>query len=264
MKIATWNVNSIRTRLTLVLKWLRDNPVEVLALQETKVVDEDFPRSPFVDLGYHVYVSGQKSYNGVALISRTPLSEVNCGFAPILGAERGGNFDQQKRLISGILADGICLISVYVPNGGEFASDKYHYKLDWLARLQDYVEILLKLYPQGLCVCGDFNIAPENRDVHFEVSADSQVTGTTAKEREALQRILQLGLIDIFRKFHPEPGHYSWWDYRQNSFVRQRGWRIDHHYLSAPLSDRASQCIIDATPRALPQPSDHTPVIVEF
>lgn len=263
MKIATWNVNSIRTRLDIVVNWLRDNPVDVLGLQETKVTDDLFPRSPFEQAGYHVYVSGQKSYNGVALITRSPLSDVSTGFTPILGADQVGEFDEQKRLITGVL-DDIRIITVYVPNGGDFESDKYFYKLDWLSLLQDYLDLLLKRHPQGLCICGDFNIVPEDRDVHFEVSPNSQKTGTTPKEREALQRILKLGLADAFRKFNQEEGQYTWWDYRQNSFNRQRGWRIDHHYLSAPLGDRASDCIIDIEPRKLPKPSDHTPVIVEF
>ncbi|MDJ1183543.1 exodeoxyribonuclease III [Roseofilum casamattae] len=263
MKIATWNVNSIRTRLDIVCNWLKENPVDILGLQETKVVDAQFPRSPLEELGYHVYISGQKAYNGVALLSREPLSDVSMGFAPVLGSERVGIFDDQKRLITGVL-DGIRIITVYVPNGSDYLSDKYHYKLDWLVLLQEYLQILLSQHAEGLCINGDFNIVPEDRDVYFEVPENSQKTGTTPKEREALQSILQLGLTDAFRQFNEDEGQYSWWDYRQNSFKRGRGWRIDHHYLSEPLRDRAKSCIIDVAPRHLTRPSDHTPVIVEF
>lgn len=266
MKIATWNVNSIRTRLTHVTEWLQLNPVEVLCLQETKVVDENFPRSPFEQLGYHTYVSGQKSYNGVAILSRHPMTDVTIGFKPVL--DRGGcippleEIDQQKRLISGIVS-GIRVISVYVPNGSAFESDKYYYKLTWLKTLREYLQILLPQNP-ALCICGDFNIAPDDRDIHFSVSPQDTITGTTSVERQALSEILDLGLADAFRKFNQEAGHYSWWDYRAAAFKRNSGWRIDHHYLSESLLERAKSCTIDIKPRKLTQPSDHTPVIVEL
>jgi exodeoxyribonuclease-3 len=262
MKIATWNVNSIRIRLTQVVNWLQDNPVDVLCLQETKVVDTDFPRSPIENLGYHLYVSGQKSYNGVALISKTPLSEVSIGFAPVLGTDRVGDLDEQKRVITGI-AGNVRIVNLYVPNGAAVGSDKYHYKLQWLEALREYLKVLLDKQPYELCVCGDFNIAPDDRDIYNPKGKDKHIMASPT-ERQALQEVLQVGLADAFRKFTSEGGHYSWWDYRQGGFSRNRGWRIDHHYLTPNLYNRATGCTIDIAPRKLDQPSDHTPVIVEF
>lgn len=259
MKIATWNVNSIRSRLEHVTEWLQVNPVDVLCLQETKVVDENFPRSPFEEMGYHLYISGQKSYNGVALFSQSPMSEVSMGFVPVLGAEVA-EFDAQKRVITGILGD-IRIVNLYVPNGSSVGSEKYEYKLEWLNVLRQYLQCLLDK-PQEICICGDFNIALEDRDVHRKTKPDDIMASPA--EREALQKVLELGFVDVFRKFTEEGGHYSWWDYRAGSFPRNRGWRIDRHYLTAQLCDRATGCTIDPTPRKLTKPSDHAPVIVEF
>ncbi|MGB3514280.1 MAG: exodeoxyribonuclease III [Microcoleaceae cyanobacterium] len=261
MKIATWNVNSIRSRQQLVIEWLQVNPVDVLCVQETKVIDQDFPRLPFEQLGYHTYISGQKSYNGVAIFSRSPMQNVSSGFTPILGVDTVGDFDAQKRLITGTIND-ICIINLYVPNGASVGSEKYDYKLDWLKLLHEYLKNILDKSP-NLCVCGDFNIVPEDRDIHDPEGCKNSV-GLSDRERQALQEILELGLVDIFRKFTTEGGHYSWWDYRAAGFRRNRGWRIDHHYLSLPLSQQATSCIIDKSPRMLPKPSDHTPVIVEL
>jgi exodeoxyribonuclease III len=261
MKVATWNVNSIRTRLDHVINWLRENPVDVLCVQETKVTDADFPRSPFSELEYHTYISGQKSYNGVALLSRSPLTDVSVGFAPILGEAIAGDLDEQKRVITGVLA-GVRIVNLYVPNGSAVGSDKYLYKLRWLGVLRDYLQILLN-QPDALLVCGDFNVAPEDRDIHDPKGREQQVMATEA-ERQALRSVIDLGLRDAFRKFTPEGGHFSWWDYRTAAFRRNLGWRIDHHYLSPQLYDRAISCVIDIAPRKLEKPSDHTPVIVEF
>ena len=261
MKIATWNVNSIRTRQQQVIDWLKINPVDILCLQETKVIDQDFPRSPFAELGYHIYVSGQKSYNGVAIFSRSPMEDISSGFAPILGDDKVGDFDIQKRLITGVIND-VCILNLYVPNGASVGSEKYDYKLDWLKLLLEYVQIVLDKSP-NLCICGDFNIVPEDRDIHDPEGCKNSV-GLSDAERQALQEILKLGLVDAFRQFTSEGGHYSWWDYRAAGFRRNRGWRIDHHYLSLPLSQKATSCIIDKSPRQLPKPSDHAPVIVEF
>ncbi len=297
MKIATWNVNSIRTRLEQVVQWLQENTVDVLCLQETKVVDDKFPRELFEQLGYYVYVSGQKSYNGVALISRIPLGDVTAGFTPIL--RRGGvslspleDIDEQKRVISGVV-NGIRIINLYVPNGAAVGSDKYNYKLQWLKVLQEYIQTLLvasvtataptdsPTHPQqessvesnllpitsqyaitnSLSICGDFNIALEDKDIHDPVTFKGSVMASEP-ERQALREILQLGLADAFRKFTIEGGHYSWWDYRNVAFRRNRGWRIDHHYLTPDLYQRATSCTIDVAPRKLTQPSDHTPVIL--
>ena len=262
MKVATWNVNSIRTRLGQVVDWLQANPVDVLCLQETKVVDADFPRSPLENLGYHLYVSGQKSYNGVALLSQTPVSDISMGFAPVLGADVVGDLDEQKRVITGIVGN-VRIVNLYVPNGSAVGSDKYYYKLRWLKVLQEYLKALLERQPNDLCVCGDFNIAPDDRDIHDPKGKDDYIMASPA-ERQALQDVLEVGLADAFRKFTTEAGHFTWWDYRTRAFSRDRGWRIDHHYLSANLYNQAISCTIDKAPRKLEQPSDHTPVIVEF
>lgn len=262
MKVATWNVNSIRTRLRQVVDWLQNQPVDVLCLQETKVVDADFPRSQIESLGYHLYISGQKSYNGVAILSKTPVEDITTGFAPILGADVVEDLDEQKRVITGIVGD-VRIVNLYVPNGAAIDSEKYDYKLRWLKVLREYLKALLEKQPTSLCVCGDFNIAPDDRDIHNPKGKDKHIMASPA-ERQALQEVLQVGLADVFRKFTTEGGHYSWWDYRQGGFSRNRGWRIDHHYLTADLYDRATSCTIDIAPRKLEQPSDHTPVIVEF
>lgn len=262
MKIVTWNVNSIRTRLAQVVNWLQENPVDVLCLQETKVVDADFPRSPFVDLSYHLYLSGQKAYNGVAILSRTPLTEVSTGFTPILGSNSDSRLDEQKRLITGVLESGIRIINLYVPNGAAVGSEKYAYKLHWLKTLREYLQTLLSKQPSALLLCGDINIAPEDRDIHDP--QDREHIMASELERQALRAVLELGLADAFRKFTTEAGHFSWWDYRAASFRRNRGWRIDHHYLTPDLYERAIACTIDISPRKLPQPSDHAPVIVEL
>jgi exodeoxyribonuclease III len=260
MKIATWNVNSIRTRLEQVIDWLRQNPVDVLCLQETKVVDADFPRSPLEDLGYHLYVSGQKAYNGVALISQQPLKDVTTGFTAVL-PDIDPAWDEQKRVITGVI-DGVRIVNLYVPNGSSVGSEKYEFKLRWLTVLREYLQTLLQSEP-SICMCGDFNIALEARDIHEQVKAENHIMASEA-ECQALRDVLELGFADAFRKFTNEGGNFSWWDYRTAAFRRNLGWRIDHHYLTSVLYEQAKSCTIDITPRKLPQPSDHTPVIVEF
>jgi exodeoxyribonuclease III len=261
MKIATWNVNSVRSRLTHATDWLTNNPVDVLCLQETKVVDEQFPQAAFTDLGYHLYISGQKSYNGVALISRSPLEDVRIGFSGVLNPDEVGDLDDQKRVISGLI-NGVRVVNLYVPNGSEIESEKYFYKLRWLKLLRQYLAKLQGENP-SLLVCGDFNIALEDIDIHNPAKRATHIMSSDV-ERAALLEVLTLGLRDIFRKFNPEPEQYSWWDYRSGAFRRNAGWRIDHHYLSADLYDRAISCMIDVEPRKLETPSDHTPVIVEI
>mgnify|MGYP002777061182 CR=1 FL=1 len=260
MKIATWNVNSIRTRLNHVVNWLTANPVDVLCLQETKVVDDKFPLEAFTAIGYESYVFGQPSYNGVAILSRSPLSDVKRGYAAVLG-EAVAEFDAQKRVITGILED-VRIVNLYVPNGSSVGSDKYAYKLKWLSVLHDYLKTLLQ-EPNHLLVCGDFNVALADIDIHDPQGRETEVMATDA-ERFALSAVLDLGLADAFRKFTGEGGHFSWWDYRAASFRRNAGWRIDHIYLTAGLYEKAIACTIDIAPRKLEQPSDHTPVIVEF
>ncbi|MEN9226161.1 MAG: exodeoxyribonuclease III [Thermostichus sp. HHBFW_bins_43] len=257
MQIATWNVNSIRTRLEQVLTWLESQgSLDVLCLQETKVVDEDFPRAAFEERGFHVEVYGQKSYNGVALVSRDPLEKVERGFAALLPFAE--DLDDQKRLISTVY-HGIRILNLYVPNGSEVGSDKYAYKLRWLRMLKDYLTVALQ---QGdpMLICGDFNIAPEDRDIYDPKKAGEIMA--SEPERQALREILALGFHDAFRKFTADPGHFSWWDYRSGGFQRNRGWRIDHHYLTADLYEKATACWIDIEPRRAEKPSDHTPVIV--
>jgi exodeoxyribonuclease-3 len=262
MQIATWNVNSIRTRQSQVLEWLQNNPVDVLCLQETKVIDKDFPKIPFAELGYHVYIYGQKAYNGVAIFSRQPMTDVSVGFMPTLGEDLAADFDEQKRVISGTI-EGVHIVNLYVPNGSEVGSEKYEYKLRWLKVLQEYLQVLLTKTPSEICVCGDFNIALEDRDIYDAKGKEKHIMSSPS-ERQALKKILDLGFADAFRKFESEGGHFTWWDYRAAGFQRNRGWRIDHCYLTPKLYDRAISCTIDTQPRQQNQPSDHTPVIVEF
>jgi exodeoxyribonuclease III len=262
MKIATWNVNSIRTRLTHTIDWLQANPdIDLLCVQETKVVDAQFPIVAFQDLGYHPYIYGQKSYNGVALIAKQPLQDVRCGFAGALSAEVIGDWDDQKRVISAVI-QGVRVVNLYVPNGSEIDSEKYGYKLRWLQLLRQYLQAL-QLESSSLIICGDFNIALEDIDIHNPKGREKHIMSSDV-ERDALRDVLSIGLQDAFRKFHPDAGHFSWWDYRSGSFRRNAGWRIDHHYLSADLYEKAIGCVIDVEPRKLEQPSDHTPVIVEI
>lgn len=262
MQIATWNVNSIRTRQQIVTDWLQQNPVDVLCLQETKVRDEQFPLAPFEDIGYNLYISGQKSYNGVAIFSKKPLTEVSRGFGAVLGDDVVGDFDEQKRVISGIV-DNVRIVNLYVPNGSAINSEKYEYKLGWLALLQKYLQTLRESELKEICICGDFNIALEDKDIYNPKGKEKHIMSSPT-EREALQQVLSVGLQDVFRKFTTEEGHYSWWDYRAAGFARNRGWRIDHHYLTPQLYQQATKCWIDVEPRKKEKPSDHAPVVVEF
>ena len=262
MKIASWNVNSVRSRQQHLLDWLTKNPVDVLCLQETKVIDADFPKKPFEDAGYHLYISGQKSYNGVALLSREPLKDVSAGFEAIVGKELTDNLDEQKRVITGVI-NNIRIVNLYVPNGSSVGSEKYDYKLKWLKLLKTYLETLRASDTPEFCVCGDFNIALEDIDIYDPKGKENYI-GASPVERETLKDILSIGLQDTFRKFTLEGGHYSWWDYRTGAFRHNRGWRIDHHYLTPKLYEKAVSCTIDTEPRAWEKPSDHAPVIVEL
>lgn len=262
MQVATWNVNSIRIRQQQVADWLENNPIDILCLQETKVIDQDFPSTIFEKLGYHLYISGQKSYNGVAIFSRTPIEDIRVGFAPIVGDNVAKNFDEQKRVITGVIGD-IRIVNLYVPNGSALDSEKYDYKMRWLKVLREYLQILTNKFPEEICICGDFNIALEDKDIYDPKGKENHIMSSPV-ERQALQDVLEIGFQDAFRKFTDEGGHFSWWDYRSGGFQRNRGWRIDHHYLTPKLYERAISCKIDREPRKLPQPSDHTPVIVEF
>lgn len=262
MRIATWNVNSVRTRLDQVLAWLAAERPEVLCLQETKVADELFPLEPFRALGYEAAISGQKAYNGVAILSRLPIEDVRVGFAALLPDDpEAPGLGEQKRVISAQIA-GLRVLNLYVPNGSSLRSEKYAYKLEWLACLKRYLDAQ-ETQGEPLVMVGDFNIALEARDIHDPARLNGGIMASEP-ERQALQAALGERLEDGFRLFEPEGGHWSWWDYRTAGWETGRGWRIDHIYLDAELRDHALGCTIDAPMRGNPQPSDHAPVIINL
>ena len=262
MRIATWNVNSVRTRLDQVLAWLAAERPEVLCLQETKVADELFPLEPFRALGYEAAISGQKAYNGVAILSRLPIEDVQVGFAALLPDDpEAPGLGEQKRVISAQIA-GLRVLNLYVPNGSSLRSEKYAYKLEWLACLKRYLDAQER-QGEPLVMVGDFNIALEARDIHDPARLNGGIMASEP-ERQALQAALGERLEDGFRLFEPESGHWSWWDYRTAGWETGRGWRIDHIYLDAELRDQALGCTIDAPMRGNPQPSDHAPVIINL
>jgi len=253
MKIATWNVNSLNVRLPHVFDWLTDNPVEVLCLQETKQEDSKFPYEALMTAGYHAIHSGQKTYNGVAIVSNHEMTDVLYGIP---------NFeDEQKRVISATIGD-IRIICVYVVNGQAVDSEKYDYKMRWLDALNAWLSEELKKYP-NLVILGDYNIAPDDRDCHDPAAWEGEIL-VSPRERDAFDDLLALGLHDSFRLFEQDGGHYSWWDYRMMGFRRNRGMRIDHILVSDALKTKCTGCIIDKTPRKLERPSDHTPVVVSL
>ena len=253
MKIATWNVNSLKVRLPQVLDWLAAAGPDVLCLQETKLTDESFPRGDIEATGYHVVYSGQKTYNGVAIISREEPGDV---ITDIPGLD-----DPQRRIL-GATIEGVRVLNLYVVNGQEVGSDKYDHKLFWLGKVSDYIGEQVKAHERFVSV-GDFNIAPEDRDVYDPEAWHERILCSTP-EREALQAILDLGLSDVFRKFDQEEKSYSWWDYRAAAFRRNMGLRIDLILTSPTLTDYCTACYIDKEPRRLERPSDHTPVVAEF
>ena len=252
MKIATWNVNSLKVRLPHLLKWLADNPVDVLCLQETKLTDDKFPTEAIQEAGYQVVFSGQKTYNGVAILSRFPISDVvrnNPHYA-----------DEQQRLLAATIL-GVRFICAYVPNGQAVDSDKYGYKLGWLAGLRDWLAAEMASHAeQGLAILGDYNIAPEDQDVHDPAAWAGQIL-CSDKERAALTALTDLGLTDAFRMFAQLDKSFSWWDYRMLGYQKNKGLRIDHILLSEALAKRCIACSIDRVPRKWEQPSDHAPVI---
>jgi exodeoxyribonuclease-3 len=262
MRIASWNVNSVRTRLDQVVAWLQQEQPDVLCLQETKVDDPLFPHQAFAELGYSAAISGQKAYNGVALLSRRPLEDVQIGFAALLpGDGEAVELDQQKRLISASL-DGLRILNLYVPNGSSLTSDKYAYKLNWLACLRRYLA-MQESQGEPLCMLGDFNIGPEDRDLPNPERQSGGIMASAA-ERQALLAVLGERLHDVFRVFEPDAGHWSWWDYRSGAWERDQGWRIDHIYLDGELLELATGCLIHKATRGNPQPSDHAPVVVNL
>lgn len=253
MKIATWNVNSLSVRLPQVLDWLHGESPDYLALQETKVPDEKFPVAEIERAGYHVTYSGQRTYNGVAIISRQPAAK--------MAMEIPGFPDPQRRVLAATYGD-LRVINLYVPNGESVESDKYRYKLDWLDKLALWLRDQLGRYPR-LVVLGDFNIAPEPRDVHDPKRWEGSVL-CSEPERAAFQRLLDLGLQDTFRLFEQPDKSFSWWDYRMQAFRRNHGLRIDHILASPALCGTCAASHIDKGPRNHERPSDHAPVISEF
>lgn len=252
-KIATWNVNSLNVRLPQVLDWLRDQQPDILALQETKLTDPDFPTLDIAEAGYRAVFAGQKTYNGVAILTRLPAGEIV--------TDLPGLNDPQRRVLGATVGDARVL-NLYVPNGQAVGSDKYAYKLTWLDHLTAWLQTELAKYPQ-LVVLGDFNIAPDDRDVHDPAAWTGQVL-CSEPERAAFRRLLDLGLQDTFRLFPQEDQTFSWWDYRAAAFRRNLGLRIDHILASPALAAACTACRVDKTPRGWERPSDHAPVIAEF
>ena len=253
MKIATWNVNSLKVRLSHVLDWAHEQRPDVIALQETKTTDDKFPVEPIVEAGYSVVYAGQKTYNGVALLSRAPAEEV---LTDIAGLE-----DPDRRILAATIG-GVRVLNLYVVNGREVGSEKYAYKLRWLEAVTDFVRAELERF-ERLVVLGDFNVAPEDRDVHDPEAWREKILCSTP-EREALGRLLDTGLRDTFRLFEQEESSFSWWDYRAAAFRRNLGLRIDLILASHEMAERCTACAMDVAPRRLTRPSDHTPVVAHF
>lgn len=250
MKIATWNVNSLSVRLPHVLSWLKTQNPDVLALQETKVQDANFPVEALSEAGYHLHFTGEKSYNGVALLSKTKASDVVMALP--------GLSDAPCRFLAASV-DDLRIINLYVPNGSEVGSEKYAYKLHWLNTLTKYIAEQQKTYSR-LVLLGDFNIAPKDEDVHDPKAWSGSVLVSEA-ERDCWKALLSLNFVDAFRLHHKGDGHFSWWDYRMNAFARNHGLRIDHILISDVLTSRCEKVEIDSFPRAWERPSDHAPVI---
>lgn len=253
MKLASWNVNSLKVRLPQVLEWLATAQPDLLGLQETKLPDERFPVEAIRAAGYEVVYSGQKTYNGVAVLSRWPITDV---LTDIPALE-----DHQRRVLA-VTAAGLRFINLYVPNGQAVGSDKYAYKLDWLAHLRNWLAEEMQSR-QPIVMVGDFNIAPQDRDVHDPQEWHEQVLCSTP-ERKALQTLLELGFVDSFRRFPQQDGIFSWWDYRMNNFRRNRGLRIDLILACPALAQNLTASYVDRAPRSWERPSDHAPVVAEL
>ena len=253
MKIATWNVNSLKVRLPHVLEWLAQNQPDVLCLQETKQEDVNFPMAVLNAAGYQTTFSGQKTYNGVAILSSAAQENIQVGIPEFE--------DQQKRVLA-VTVQGVRVVNVYIPNGQSLDSDKYQYKLRWLQALTAWLEAEVKAHPQ-LILLGDYNIAPEDRDVHDPAAWVGQVL-VSEPERAAFQGLIRLGLQDSFRLFEQAEKSFSWWDYRMNAFRRNLGLRIDHILVSTPLVSSCKAVHIDREIRKGERPSDHVPVMLEL
>ena len=253
MKIATWNVNSLKVRLPQVADWLAAHEPDVMCLQETKLADDLFPLAELERAGYRAIFAGQKTYNGVAILSRLPATDVQVNIP--------GHDDAQKRVLAATIG-GVRIVCTYVPNGERIDSDKYQYKLAWLERLTAWLQSELRTHAR-LAILGDYNIAPDARDVHDPAAWEGQVL-FSAPERAAFRRLLDLGFADSFRLFSQPDRSYTWWDYRLNAFKRRLGLRIDHILLSAALAHGCRSCTIDVARRAHERPSDHAPVCAEL
>ncbi|MEJ2760064.1 MAG: exodeoxyribonuclease III [Gammaproteobacteria bacterium] len=251
--VASWNVNSLRVRLDQVLAWLEREQPDILALQEIKLDNDQFPAAEIEAAGYTALYNGQKTYNGVAILSRDT--------GEILATDFPGYDDPQRRIL-GAAYGGLAVLNLYVPNGSEVGSDKYDYKLGWLEQLDAYTRDLLDAWPRCLLV-GDFNIAPTDEDVHDPEAWRGKVL-CSEPERAAFARLIETGLADCYRLFPREVKEYTWWDYRAAGFRRNRGLRIDHILASSALKDRCRDCRIDIEPRRLDRPSDHAPIIATF
>ena len=253
MKIATWNVNSMNVRLPHVVEWLQSHEPDVLVLQEIKQLTEKFPTEALQEIGYHSIASGQKTYNGVAVISKNPATDPVTDFPDL--------DDPQRRILASTV-DDIRIVDLYIPNGSEVGSEKYEYKLNWLKSLRNFLEAEMQRH-ENVVVLGDFNIAPADADVYDPEKWGDAIL-CSPLERQALRELFELGLTDVFRKFeHPE-GTFSWWDYRAAGFRRNAGLRIDLILTSDSMTERCKASYVDKEPRAWERPSDHAPVVAEF
>lgn len=253
MKIATWNVNSIAIRLEQVLKWIEETQTDIVCLQETKCTDEKFPLAEIQTFGYNAAFMGQKSYNGVAILSKHPIENVQYNLP--------GDDEAPKRLIAATV-EGIRVVNTYIPNGTELWTDKFTFKLDWLQRLRKFFDTTCEKTDDVL-LCGDFNVAPDERDV-WSVPAWEGKLHFSKPERAAIHHVKQWGFIDVFRHINGDAKEFSWWNYREGAFPKNQGLRIDHIWTSASLAEKCVGCRIDREPRGWERPSDHTPVVAEF
>ncbi len=253
MKIVSWNVNSLKVRLEHVLQWSKTHSPDVLAIQETKLTDDNFPQQQIEDAGLHVVYAGQPTYNGVCIISSSEATDV---ITDIEGLD-----DPQRRILAATI-DDIRIINLYVVNGSEPESEKYHYKMHWLQQVTNFIEQQMDEY-ENVVVLGDFNIAPDERDVYDPNYWKGKIL-CTDQERDKLNAIMDLGFDDSFRLLHEDAGHYSWWDYRMGGFPRNLGLRIDLILVNEPMAEMLTSAYIDKEPRTWERPSDHTPVVAEF
>lgn len=251
MRIATWNVNSVRARLPRLIPWLEERRPDIVCLQETKVVDEKFPRELFEELGYEVATHGQKTYNGVALLSRHRIEDVRCGFP--------GDPDESQHRVLGATVGDLMLLNLYVVNGQQVGSERYAFKLEWLERLAAFVRDYYDMR-EKVVLTGDFNITFDDRDVYDPEAWRERILCSTP-ERDALARLMEPGLQDAFRQFHEEAGHYTWWDFRTRAFRRGQGLRIDHFLMSPPALEACTGVEVDLEARKGEKPSDHAPVV---